>query len=67
VLLSRARWRLILVGSKKFLETVIKSAKGTEQEKEVAFLDRFLQALKKEEEDGTAVTVSDELLRGLSS
>lgn len=67
VLLSRARWRLILVGSKKFLETVIKSAKGTEYEKEVEFLERFLQAFKKEEEDGTAVTVSDESLRGLSS
>ncbi len=67
VLLSRARWRLVLVGCKKFLETVLTSAKGTDQELEIGFLNLFLDALKDEEKGKNAVTVSEATLRGLKS
>jgi superfamily I DNA and/or RNA helicase len=65
VLLSRARWRLVLVGSRDFLQTILKSAKGTEQEDEIKFLDLFLQALADEEKEQMAVAISEATLQGL--
>ena len=38
VLLSRAKWQLILVGSLDFLKTIVEAARGTENEKEIEFL-----------------------------
>jgi hypothetical protein len=67
VLLSRARWRLVLVGSKEFLNTIIKSAKGTDQEDEIAFLELFLRAFSDEEKAQMATTISEATLRGLAS
>ncbi len=66
VLLSRARWRLVLVGSREFLETVLKAAKGTEQEESIRFLELFLEALSEEEGDQMAATISEATLQGLS-
>jgi superfamily I DNA and/or RNA helicase len=66
VLLSRARWRLVLVGSRDFLETIIKSVKGTAHEDEIKFLELFLQALAEEEKDQMAVTISEASLQGLA-
>jgi len=67
VLLSRARWRLVLVGSREFLEAVLKSAKGTEQEVEIKFLQLFLNALADEEKEKMAVTISEATLQGLAT
>ena len=67
VLLSRARWRLVLVGSREFLEAVLKSAKGTEQEAEIKFLQLFLKALAEEEKEKMVVTISEATLQGLAT
>jgi hypothetical protein len=56
VLLSRARWRLFVVGSLEFLETVTRPL-GLEQMPEAAFLRRFLDVLEAGERNGTASIV----------
>jgi hypothetical protein len=64
VLLSRARWRMILVGSFEFLESVLKSASKTEAGPDIAFLGRLLSSLAAEGVKGRAVTLgSDSLIR----
>jgi hypothetical protein len=66
VLLSRARWRLVLVGSREFLETVLAAAKGTEQEESIRFLELFLGALSGEEDEQMAATITEATLQGLA-
>lgn len=45
VLLSRARWQLILVGSTQFLREVVNVAKASDEAKDVDFLSRLLESL----------------------
>lgn len=52
VLLSRARWQLVLIGSMEFLAEILKVAKGTESEAEVAFLQLLLDGLTEEKNKG---------------
>jgi len=47
VLLSRARWQLILVGSTQFLGEVVDVAKAGDEAKDVEFLARFLASLER--------------------
>ncbi|MCP1469598.1 hypothetical protein J3E64_001280 [Sphingobium sp. OAS761] len=54
VLLSRARWQLILIGSMEFLAEILKVAKGTESEADVAFLQLLLDGLAEEKNKGFA-------------
>lgn len=56
VLLSRARWRLFIVTSLDFLETVTRPL-GLEQIPEAAFLRRFLDGLEKSRANGSAAIV----------
>jgi hypothetical protein len=67
VLLSRARWQLILVGSTRFLEVVVEAARGTEDEAEVAFLKKMLVALENWESDGLISKISYSKLLGTTS
>lgn len=54
VLLSRARWQLVLIGSMEFLAEILKVAKGTDDEAEVAFLQLLLDGLAEEKSKGFA-------------
>ena len=54
VLLSRAKWRLILVFSKEFLETVLESASGTTSASNAAFLSELLAGLEVAQTGGEA-------------
>lgn len=58
VLLSRARWQLILIGSMEFLAEILKVAKGTESETDVAFLQLLLDGLADEKNNGFAAFMS---------
>lgn len=64
VLLSRARWQLILIGSMDFLAEILKVAKGTEGEAEVAFLQLLLDGLAEEKSKGFAAFCSPADLGG---
>ena len=52
VLLSRARWQLVIVSSRNFLSAVVEAAKGTEDEKDVEFLKTMVRFLDKGERQG---------------
>jgi AAA domain-containing protein len=67
VLLSRARWQLILVGSLRFLETVVEAAKGTEDKLELTFLKKMLLSLRAWETDKSMTRVPYSKLLGTSS
>ena len=60
VLLSRARWRLILVFSKNFLETVLKAADQVQNSCEILFLSRMLDGIEDERKKGNAVVIPAE-------
>ncbi|MCG0995936.1 AAA domain-containing protein [Acetobacter indonesiensis] len=64
VLLSRARWQLILIGSIDFLAEILKLAKGTDDEAGVAFLQLLLDGFAEEKSNGFAVFRSPVELRG---
>jgi superfamily I DNA and/or RNA helicase len=53
VLLSRARWQLVLVASRNFLRTVVEAAKGKEEEQEIKFLKTMLDVLVEGEREGS--------------
>lgn len=61
VLLSRARWRLIIVTSLDFLRTVA-SPLGLEQDPEAEFLRKFLTELDEDFKSGSAARISPEQL-----
>jgi hypothetical protein len=67
VLLSRARWQLVLVGSLRFLETVVEAAKATDDEPELAFLKTMLASLRAWKAEGSIAHVSYSKLLGTSS
>jgi hypothetical protein len=62
VLLSRARWQLVIVGSRNFLAAVVEAARGTEDEKDVEFLKTMVDFLDEGERQGTVKIVR---LKGL--
>jgi hypothetical protein len=57
VLLSRARWQLVLVSSRNFLSAVVEAARGTEDEKDVEFLKIMVEFLDKGERQGAVQIV----------
>ena len=57
VLLSRAKWRLVLVGSIDFLKEVLKTSESTDASGEIEFLAKLLSALEVEKTKGTAAVV----------
>jgi hypothetical protein len=65
VLLSRARWRLFVVGSLAFIRSTLASAAGTEAFEDVQFLQRFLDALEAQRVEGNAVVIPSSRLGGL--
>lgn len=65
VLLSRAKWKLVLVGSREFLDTVVKAKASPEDKKSLDFLREFLDALDDGVNAGEAsVRTLNELRRG---
>lgn len=54
VLLSRARWQMILVGSLDFLREVLRATEGTDDEEEIGFLRKVLEKLEEGVTAGTA-------------
>lgn len=66
VLLSRAKWKLIIVGSLRFYESVSDLA-GTLPDADIGFLQRFLRALASAKDAGDAAIVSWATLTGARS
>ena len=64
VLLSRAKWRLIVVGSLEFLRSVLSVAESVNAEHDVSFLAKFLECIEKERVSGNAVVVPPERVKG---
>ena len=62
VLLSRAKSRLFVVGSLNFLRATIASNVGTDALQEASFLERFLEALETQRQQGNAVVITLERL-----
>lgn len=67
VLLSRARWRTVLIGSIKFLRQVLKVAANNPASPDIGFLTLFLEQLEAERITGDAVIVAPETLMGRAS
>lgn len=59
VLLSRAKWRLIVVGSLRFFEHVVEHSKSlpSDSDNDVGFLERFLHSLDTAKKNGDASIV----------
>jgi hypothetical protein len=64
VLLSRARWRTIVVGSLEFLEKVLQSAGPSIDGPDISFIARLLEGLEGERKSGQALTVGPSQLLG---
>jgi AAA domain len=62
VLLSRARWQLVVIGSRRMLEEVVSRSRGTEEEGPADFLKRLLTNVQHAVEGGVARMVSGSLL-----
>jgi superfamily I DNA and/or RNA helicase len=67
VLLSRARWQLILVGSLQFLREVVTVAKSGDEADAVDFLSRLLDAIDRGQESGKVALVPVHKLLGTAS
>ncbi len=65
VLLSRAKWRLIVVGSLRFFSHVVEYSKSLPHDADIGFLERFLKSLKEAEQHGDASVVDWYSLPGL--
>ena len=63
VLLSRAKWRLIVIGSLAFYEHVVTIAKKL-PDQDIGFLSDFLEALENERATGHATVVPWATLKG---
>jgi len=63
VLLSRAKWRLIIVGSLAFYEHVVAVASKL-PDQDIGFLSDFLEALESEKAAGHAAVVPWTTLKG---
>lgn len=64
VLLSRARWRLVLVCSLTFLRTVLSAVDQIQSDGEISFLSRILDTIEQERTSGGAVVVPAERVMG---
>ena len=64
VLLSRARWQLVLVGSLAFLESVIDTATSEEDVRTIAFLKAMLDEINDGQARGTVQIVKPGALKG---
>lgn len=64
VLLSRAKWQLVLITSLDFLQEVVAAAKGGPDEKKVDFLATMLDYLAHGEQDGAVACVPAARLMG---
>ncbi|MHB8698689.1 MAG: AAA domain-containing protein [Sulfuricaulis sp.] len=64
VLMSRAKWRLILVGSLDFLRNVDRLAKSAEDQREIAFLGKLLGAIDAGQTDGSVRVIPVKTLLG---
>ena len=56
VLLSRAKWRMIIIGSLRFYESVVATSKSL-PDADIGFLERFLKSLGEAKQDGDATIV----------
>lgn len=64
VLLSRAKWQLILVTSTAFLKTVLSTSKGTREEQKIQFLQKMINYIESSNLSGTAKSIAfDKLMR----
>jgi superfamily I DNA and/or RNA helicase len=63
VLLSRAKWRLVLIGSRSFFENVVKFASKV-PDQDIGFLQKFLDALDTEVKNGDATIVPWSKIKG---
>ena len=63
VLLSRAKWRLIVVGSLDFYRSVVELSAGLPDAK-LGFLKNFIEALSNAEKDGDATILPWSRLTG---
>jgi superfamily I DNA and/or RNA helicase len=64
VLLSRAKWRLVVIGSLSFYRHIVATAE-TLQDQDIGFLSTFLQSLDEEVADGSATIVSWSSIAGV--
>jgi len=64
VLLSRARWRMVLVGSLDFLQEILRSTRKTEAGLDITFLNELLAGLEAERCAKTAVIMPPAILFG---
>ena len=64
VLLSRARWQLVLVMSVGFLTEIVDAARGTASETAISFLSEMLEELRESEGRGTTSVVPFRQLQG---
>ncbi len=64
VLLSRAKWRLIVVCSVEFLRNVLDVAESVNAEHDVSFLAKMLECIETERSDGNAVVIPAERVKG---
>jgi hypothetical protein len=62
VLFSRARWQLVVIGSRRMLEEVVSRSRGTQEEESANFLKRLLMSVQHAVEGGGARMVSGPLL-----
>jgi hypothetical protein len=67
VLLSRAKWQLVLIASLEFLREVVAATKGGPDDDKVRFLGVMLEYLQAGEKAGTVARVpADLLMKGKS-
>ena len=64
VLLSRAKWRLIVVCSLDFIRNVLNVAESIQAEQDVSFLAKFLECVEMERSNGNAVVITAERVNG---
>lgn len=65
VLLSRARWQLVLVTSLAFLDEIVDAAKGSEAENTIRFVGDMLTELREGQSSGAVSVVPFDRLLGL--
>lgn len=64
VLLSRAKWQMVLITSIDFLNEIVSAAKGSESEGKVDFLKQMLEYLSEEVSDGSVVKIAYKNFKG---
>lgn len=58
VLLSRARWQLVIVASLEFLSEIISAAKGSSDQERIKFIEQMIEELKIGKEKGSVSIIS---------